>query len=263
MVYGQISITGDASTDAWPESGPSGRVFEAFLTLTDDFMSPDSLLVRREVFEKAGYFDTSLPTMEHYDMYLRWAFYTPFLFLPGPVAKGRFSLNGKWYTNIKNGGNERTLPHIIEKALHMLPNTPESDGLRRAARVAVFATIAGQRWELGGVVRVRPHLLATLQAYPWMIDESPVRQTICRVARGLASKSEKPFVAVQEFWKELKIVVAGLRITGSWSMLRLYVGLWTETIRQIGRRATLKALVRSGPMMVKWLLVKMTQRSSG
>ena len=56
-----------------------------------------------------------------------------------------------------------------------------------------------------------------------MIDESPVRQTICRVAGGLASKSENPFFAVQEFWKELKIVVAGLRITGSWSMLQLYV----------------------------------------
>ncbi len=38
----------------WPQSGPSGRVFEEFLVRTDDFINIDTLLVRRDAIDRAG-----------------------------------------------------------------------------------------------------------------------------------------------------------------------------------------------------------------
>ena len=122
---------------------------DEFLTRTDDFIHPPIWLVRRELFEAAGWFDEQHRTMEHYDMALRLASLTQWRFLDGgPVARGRFSKKSKWYSNIVNGTNEQLLPRIIENALTRLPTTPEGDATRRKARAAVCATIAGQKMKL-------------------------------------------------------------------------------------------------------------------
>ena len=55
--------------------------------------------------------------MEHYDMALRIAALTPWMFLSGgPVARGRYSQQGLWYSTIVNGTNEQQLPKIMEAA---------------------------------------------------------------------------------------------------------------------------------------------------
>ena len=81
VVYGQSVVTGtDAPLLLWPAGGPSGRVFDEFLTRTDDFLHPPTWLVRRELFEAAGWFDEQHRTMEHYDMALRLASLTQWRF---------------------------------------------------------------------------------------------------------------------------------------------------------------------------------------
>jgi len=205
VVYGQSVVTGsDNPLLLWPEWGPSGLVFEDFLTRTDDFLHPPTWLVRRELFEAAGWFNEEHRTMEHYDMALRLAALTRWTFLSGgPVARGRFSKKSKWYSNIVNGTNEQRLPRIIEGALTRLPETPEADLVRRKARAAVCATIAGQRWWTGGVDSTRRYLLTSLKASPWLLAEPVVLHWIEQVAGGLATAAANPEQAVTAFWREI------------------------------------------------------------
>jgi len=218
VVYGQSVIIGGANLlELWPETGPSGNVFEQFLTLTDDFLHPPTWLVRRELFEKAGYFDETKAGMEHYDMALRIAFHAPWFFLSGgPVAAGHFSVDGLWSRNILNGTMERQLPVIVENALALLPDTSESDQVRRKARVSVCATITKHRWADGwGVKPTRDHLLATLRTSPWMVTEPSIVYHETRVARKLAVDSHTPVVTIFSFWKEVwgATGILGLRQT--------------------------------------------------
>ncbi|MCW5799948.1 MAG: glycosyltransferase family 2 protein [Nitrospira sp.] len=212
VVYGQSVVTGgDTPLLLWPEWAPSGRVFEEFVTRTEDFLHPPTWLVRRELFEAAGWFDEQHRTMEHYDMALRLSMLTSWTFLTGgPVAHGRFSKKGKWYSNIVNGTNEDRLPRIVESALSRLPATPEAERIRCKARAAVCATIAGQRWWTGGGLEpTKQHLLSSLRTSAWLLHEAPVMEWIQRIAGTLAGGSHQPVQAVHAFWEEIKEATSG------------------------------------------------------
>ena len=149
VVYGQMICTGDGKPTLWPDASraPSGSTFHAVLMA--EFILMDCVLVRREAFETAGCFDENLGTMEHYGIFVRLAFHVPFAFVPGAVAVGRFSDRGKWFTNIKKGGYEKTVPFIVERALAKLPDNAETAELRRKVRLSWFAQITywlGESW---------------------------------------------------------------------------------------------------------------------
>ena len=50
-------------------------------------MSPSSILIHRSVFDSIGYFDTSLPACEDYDLWLRITAKYPVLYLEEPLIK--------------------------------------------------------------------------------------------------------------------------------------------------------------------------------
>lgn len=189
----------------WPASGPSGRVFEEFLVRTDDFINIDTLLVRKDALAHAGYFDETIETMEHYEFALRLAYHYPWRFVEGPVTHGRESKQGKYYRDVVSGLNDRMLRVIIEKALRLLPDSPESEQVRRRARTALCATIAGQQWWRGaGVDQVRTFLLSELRAHPWMAAEPAVQRQIRKLIRATAAASRDPLTAVTMLWKDLR-----------------------------------------------------------
>jgi len=207
VLYGQSVVTGgDVPLLLWPEWGPSGNVLEEFVTRTDDFLHPPTWLVRRELFESAGLFDESKAGMEHYDMALRIAARTRWMFVSGgPVARGRFSQQGLWYSTIVNGTNEQQLPRIIEAALTGLPETAEADRVRRKARAAVCASISHQRWWVGGGLEpTRKYLLTSLQAAPWLLEEAAVTEWVNRIASTVATSSNQPIRAVKNLWREIR-----------------------------------------------------------
>jgi glycosyltransferase involved in cell wall biosynthesis len=252
VLYGQISISGDASCEAWPESAPSGNVFEELLMLTDDFMSPDALLIRREAFEKAGYFDESLPTMEHYDMYVRLAFHVRFLFMPVVVGHGRFSKSGKWHTNIQNRNNERVLPGIIDRALAMLPNDMSNEAVRRRARMAVFSTVLRQRYATKDMREVRDYFINTLQKYPWMVSEPVCVGGVYGIAGQLARNSKAPISAVRCFWQEVRAAAPVQRFADRLKRHRLVAGsvwrgaaaaLWSARAYPVAAQAAVRAVL--------------------
>ena len=223
MLYGQSVVTGsEVPLLLWPEWGPSGNVFEAFVTRTDDFLHPPTWLVRRELFESAGFFDESKAGWST-DMALRIAARTPWMFLSGgPVARGRYSQQGLWYSTIANGTNEQQLPRIIESALAGLPVTVEGDRVRRKARAAVCASIAHQRWWAGGGLEpTRTYLLTSMRAAPWLLQEAAVMEWVNRIAVALAESSNQPIRAVKAFWHEIREATAGGAATHTVSLRRL------------------------------------------
>ena len=225
VLYGQSVVTGgETPLLLWPQWGPSGDVFEEFVTKTDDFLHPPTWLVRRELFEQAGFFDESKAGMEHYDMALRIAALTPWMFLSGgPVARGRYSQQGLWYSTIVNGTNEQQLPKIVESALSRLPVTADAERIRRKARAAVCASIAHQRWWAGGGLEpAKAHLLNALREAPWLLQEPAVVEWLKRIASSLAMSSPHPVSAVKAFWREIKKAAAESKMEYTGSLRRLF-----------------------------------------
>lgn len=224
VLYGQSVVTGgETPLLLWPQWGPSGNVFEEFVTTTDDFLHPPTWLVRRELFEQAGFFDESKAGMEHYDMALRIAALTQWMFLPGgPVARGRYSQQGLWYSTIANGTNEQQLPMIVEAALSRLPATADADRIRRKARAAVCASIAHQRWWAGGGLEpTKAHLIKAVREAPWLLQEAVVVEWLRRIASSLAMSSAHPVSAVKTFWREITKAAAEAETVHTGSSRRL------------------------------------------
>jgi glycosyltransferase involved in cell wall biosynthesis len=73
---------------------PSGMIFERSLELC--LVSPSAVMVRRELFEKVGLFDESLPACEDYDLWLRVGCRFPVHLIDKPLT-------------IKRGGHEDQL----------------------------------------------------------------------------------------------------------------------------------------------------------
>ena len=139
VAYSQIIIKCGNNIEIQPDAdAPSGYLFEALLM--KDFLGILNILVRRETFETAGYFDEGLTTFEDIDWMLRLAFHYCFSFKPGPVAIYRLSHQGNFTTDIRQGRTEREFRPIIEKALTMLPNTAR-DARKLKQRVLAHAEL--------------------------------------------------------------------------------------------------------------------------
>ncbi|MFQ5824171.1 MAG: glycosyltransferase family 2 protein [bacterium] len=76
----------------------SGWIFERCLPLC--IISPSSVLMRKEFFDKVGFFDESLPQCEDYDLWLRASLHFPFHFIPQKliIKRGGYpdQLSAQW-----------------------------------------------------------------------------------------------------------------------------------------------------------------------
>jgi len=66
---------------------PSGDIFRRSLELC--LVSPSAVMIRRELFDRVGYFDETLPMAEDYDLWLRVAAEYPVCLLPEPLVVKR------------------------------------------------------------------------------------------------------------------------------------------------------------------------------
>jgi hypothetical protein len=168
--------------------------------------------------------------MEHYDMFVRLAFHVPVAFVPGAIAIGRFSKQGKWFTNIKKGGYEKTVPFIVERAMAKLPDNIETTELRRKVRLSWIAQITYWLQRAGQTDRMRSHMLTALQTNPWMVTEEwALRSTVSSlsvVARALAFASESPIGAVHALCADVKATTRELGPHIWWKRRRLLAQVW-------------------------------------
>jgi glycosyltransferase involved in cell wall biosynthesis len=105
----------------------SGLIFEKCLPLC--IISPSSVMLRREIFDKVGTFDEDLPVCEDYDLWLRIAARFPILFINEQLI-------------IKRGGHEGQLSHRFwgndrfrVTALEKIINNGTLDGRQRELAV--------------------------------------------------------------------------------------------------------------------------------
>jgi glycosyltransferase involved in cell wall biosynthesis len=108
MIIGDIDIS--YTDEIWIRNGErvnqrnrhrkySGCIFERCLPLC--IISPSSVVIKRTVFEKIGFFDETLPVCEDYDMWLRITSKFPVLFIEKPFI-------------IKRGGHKDQLSRAYE-----------------------------------------------------------------------------------------------------------------------------------------------------
>jgi hypothetical protein len=243
VVYGQGLVYREDSKEspwAWPEDcwGLSGRVFERFLVQdTPDVFNMDTIILPRAAFDVAGYFDETLPTMEHHELCLRLAFHFPFLFIPGPVVRGRFSNKGLWFNSLETGSFAQTYPIIIEKALAMLPQ-PDPQ-LSRQARAVAWAIVAEQLWWHGGPMKVQQHLLAGLRTWPWMLQEPAFRRHVTRLLGE--SIKEGGAQGLAACWREFRDAMASTGLEGSVSRRRLLADLLGDTAVGLAQQGSARA----------------------
>jgi GT2 family glycosyltransferase len=77
----------------------SGHIFEKCLPLC--IISPSSVVIKREIFDKVGLFDESMPVCEDYDLWLRISAQYPVLFIGQPLI-------------VKRGGHDDQLSKSYE-----------------------------------------------------------------------------------------------------------------------------------------------------
>jgi len=176
IVYSQfITRYGTRGIMSPPHQAPfSGEVFGRLLL--GNFIGYLTILARRTVFDRVGYFDERLTTIEDYDMWLRLARSERFMFVPGATAIYRYSPHGMLGTSVGDGRYERTLRIVLEKALASLPDSEVTTELKQKAcayaqvQVASYlmeprrfsfpsANWAAARSRLLKAIRLRPTLL--------------------------------------------------------------------------------------------------------
>lgn len=126
----------------------SGSIFEKCLPLC--IISPSSVVIKRDVFEKVGKFDESMPVCEDYDMWLRISAQYPVLFLEKPFITKRGGHADQ--LSRRYAGMDRFRIESIARVLDTTPLTGEMheaavDELERKCRVYAKGAIKRGRYE--------------------------------------------------------------------------------------------------------------------
>ncbi|WP_395543691.1 glycosyltransferase family 2 protein [Neotabrizicola sp. sgz301269] len=118
--------------------------------------STQVLLVRRDVLERSGPFDASLKRFQDWDLMIRIAQVTEFVFLPEPMAI-IFATPGNISSFVANDAISRAA--ILTKYEHLFINNP--------AHAARNHYITARVWQkLGEQAKARPHLQAAMRLKP-------------------------------------------------------------------------------------------------
>jgi hypothetical protein len=278
VAYGQIIIKSGNHVELVPDAfAPSGNLFETLLM--KDFVGILNVLLRREAFETAGYFDEGLTTYEDIDWMLRLAFHYRFRFTPAPVAIYRLSQQGKYHIDVRQGRTEREFPPIIEKALTMLPNTAKNtQHLRQQVRARVELKIAEELewvrepewlersparhaetkpqenrsvereilWNPRSGSRMWAHVLKSLKESPAISEDPTARLLMRRHVFRLCLASKDPIVAVRSLCMQIRTATKGGGVADRWKIRKLLADLWSEAAASFAGRRLHKLTGQAG-----------------
>lgn len=237
VVYGQSLVRNEKQEYLWPDVSlaPSGFVFRALLM--DCFCAhPPSLLIRREVFAKTGYFDEQLLTNEDYDLWLRIAFHFPFLFVPGAVAVYHESPHGLYYSTLARGAAVHDARAVVRRASGMLPDGRQYDAMRREVQLRnELKIVLHQIWFAARKERWGP-MVGAARAYPDILRYRWGRRAIAMEAVDQIVHSDAPFTVGRKVCAQLQEAVGerGLQ-TRLWLRLTL-AAVWAEVAASLGHR---------------------------
>jgi GT2 family glycosyltransferase len=237
VVYSQSLVRSEGTEYLYPDMSqvPSGWIFPQMLM--DNFCGHHaSHLIRRDAFEKAGYFDETLTSNVDYDMSLRLAFHVQFLFMPGAVDVYNLSREGLWLTRAASGMGRADAARVIEKALHLLPDSPQYEDMKRVARAQVRLSAVYPLLFAGNHALARETIVTTLRAHPWIIRHDWGRTTLADVASKLACSTTSPVLTARELSSEIRSAILNPTVEDRWSVRRAIGAIWAGTALGLASR---------------------------
>jgi hypothetical protein len=235
VVYSQSLVRSEGAEERlYPEASKalSGRVFTGMLM--DNFCGHHaSLLARRTAFEKAGYFDETLTSHVDWDMSLRLAFHVPFLFMPGAVDVYNLSPQGLWLKRAASGMGRADAARVIEKALQLLPNSPQYEEVKRVARARVMLGAVYPLLLAGDLTQVRETVMTTLRAHPWIIRHDWARDILGDAASQLALSTTSPVLTARELCAEIRSATLKRTLRDRWYVRCTFGAIWADTARSL------------------------------
>jgi hypothetical protein len=230
VVYGQaiIRLNGTGGMLYPSPSAPSGRVFERLLF--DNFCGiPAVPLVRRDALVTVGGFDGDLRTCEDYDLWLRLAFRTPFLFVKAPVAIYWKSVDGKQMGAVRSGRYAAALRSIVNQALRGLPKGGDYAGLQQGVQATTELRIADALTEAGEFTSAWQRLCAALEISPSLLMNPANRATIAAIAGRYAASTAAFPSTVHAFCDKARARLGQTGIRAHLTIRHLLADLYWET----------------------------------
>jgi glycosyltransferase involved in cell wall biosynthesis len=208
---------------------PSGWVLDAMLTYSfaGHFAS---LLVRREAFDKAGYFDETLVTYEDYDMSLRLAFGFQFLFEPGPVTVYNLTPRGLWLTRAANGDASKDYGRVIHKALKMIPDSDRRNQMIEEAPIRIALQAMSPFILADELTQAWSKLLEVLRAHPSCGRYRWVRDSVRWVTRKRLLKAASPLSEARDLSAQIRNVMHGIGSSDRKFMRSILSEVWAEVL---------------------------------
>lgn len=247
-VYSHVIARGDGPDSLRPtEANPhSGAVFLALLR-GNVLGGVLRFLIRRAALDVAGSFDETVPTGEDYDLWLRLAFHFPIVFVPGPVGVWRVNPRGKRATNMSKGLSAERIRYVAEKAIALLPDTPEHAALREQARVWAEMRVVTQLSAAEDAGAVLPRMVEALSCRPAIVRDAEVRAALLRTAQRCVAASGAPLAAARAVCGEIGAAVRGrLAADDRWRLQRLLAAIWWRAGADLLWRARRWRAVSSG-----------------
>jgi glycosyltransferase involved in cell wall biosynthesis len=194
-VYSPCLVRSQRREKAIPEKsrGPSGFVLNAFVK--ENFAPVHGYLLRRSAIARAGYFDEQLSCFEDWDLWVRIALHSLFIFLPGYVGVYRYSPHGMLGTAKAIGNHAVAHKRMMEKLRVILKDSTAPQKVVREARAWVELEFAGHLMteqiklaqSMRAFVLCSSHLLAALRIFqfPDVMREAEARQKIASIVLGM------------------------------------------------------------------------------
>lgn len=207
VVYGQAIVRTPERERLYPTlaRARSGWVF--FDMLMDNFCGHHAaFLARRAAVEEAGGFDEALSTCEDFDLSLRLARRSRFLFVPGEVTVYNLSAQGRYLTHAATGAAAEDARKVIEKSLATLPDSPSFAEVKRAARARADLEATWSLAMSGDLVRARERLVATFASHPWAIDHDWARRYVREFAVEGVREGRPAVTVVRELFLQIRAV---------------------------------------------------------
>lgn len=176
--YGQVELRGAPPP---PGSKPGN------LLLRGCFIGQSTAVIRREILNRVGGFDESLPRLQDWDLWIRLAATTRFAFIPLPLARIYHS-----------PGSISTQPDallhaakIITSKVQTWPDTSQMDYAAWCHAIGHLLMISGMPSE------GRRKLWDSIRIHPW-----PLQRILAAVVARLGTSSYRVITALHKRWAE-------------------------------------------------------------
>jgi glycosyltransferase involved in cell wall biosynthesis len=254
LVYGQILIRRGGAECLWPDpaSAPSGVVFLPLL-MRCFCAHPPGVLVRREAFDRVGYFDEQLTCSEDYDMWLRIASQFPFQFVAGPVAVHHTSADGLYYRSIARGSGQDDARKVVYRALQTLPQGRRYDEIRREMCLHLELQIGLNRNRFASPEERWSEVLSILRRYPDILQYRWGRGDLAMTAYELVMPSCDPIATGRALCRQLAAAARPRGLRARWKASLAISALWAEAAAGLGSRKTRHA--RAAGWAAAWAIL--------